>query len=104
MEQIQLNTFQKSDFDKAFDEAFDKAIIRAFKEYLNPPKASDPDMFSRKQTAKMLCISLPTLHDWTKEGLIRAYRIGNRVLYKKEDINNALKVVRAPFKRGGKSC
>lgn len=104
MKSINLNTFQKSDFDRAFEEAFDKAIIRAFKEYLHPPKASDDDMMSRKQTAKMLCISLPTLHDWTKEGLIKAYRIGNRVLYKKIDVNQALKQVRTPFKRGGKSC
>ncbi|MFH4963883.1 helix-turn-helix domain-containing protein [Gaetbulibacter sp. M235] len=104
MQNIHLNTFQKSDFDKAFDEAFEKAIIRAFKEYLNPPKASDPDMFSRKQTAKKLCVSLPTLHDWTKEGIIRAYRIGNRVLYKKEDINQALTLINPQLKRGGKSC
>lgn len=100
MKSIELNTFQKSDFDKAFDEA----IARAFKEYLNPPKASDPDMLSRKQTAKLLCISLPTLHDWTKEGLIRAYRIGNRVLYKKVDIDQALTLINPNLKRGGKSC
>ena len=93
MTNVTLNTFQQSDFEKAFEKAFDNAITRAIKEHLNPPKAEDSDMLTRKQTAKFLCISLPTLHDWTKEGLIRAYRIGNRVLYKKEDVNQALTLI-----------
>lgn len=104
MTKIQLNTFEQSDFEKAFEEAFDKAINRAFKEHLNPPKADDLDMFTREQTAKKLCISLPTLHEWTLEGIIRAYRIGSRVLYKKEDINQALTLIKPAKRKGGQSC
>lgn len=104
MGKIELRTFEKTDFETAFEEALDKAIKRAIKEFAHPPKASDPDMFSRKETAKFLRISLPTLHDWTKEGLIRAYRIGNRVLYKKVDIDQALNLINPTNKRGGLSC
>ena len=45
---------------------------------------------SRKETAKFLKISLPTLHDWTKSGIIPGYRIGNRVLFKKGEIINSM--------------
>jgi excisionase family DNA binding protein len=104
MGKIELNTFEQSDFEKAFESAFENAIIRAMKEHLNPPKANDLDMFTREQTAKKVCISLPTLHDWTLEGIIRAYRIGSRVLYKKEDINQALTLINPSKKKGSKSC
>lgn len=51
----------------------------------------DNDPFlTRKQTADLLQISLPTLHQYTKGGLITSYRIGNKVRYKNSDVKNAL--------------
>lgn len=96
MTKITLNTFEFSDFESAFDKAFEKAI----KGIITPPKKGDSDLRSRKETAKTLCISLPTLHTLTKEGIIRAYRIGNRVLYKQEDIDQALTIIVPPNQRG----
>ena len=46
--------------------------------------------YSRKDTAEMLGITLATLHKYTKEGVIKSHRIGSRVLYKYQDIENAL--------------
>jgi hypothetical protein len=63
---------------------------------IKPPKSTDKDLKSRKETARILNISLPTLHLLPKKEIIRAYRIGNRVLYKQEDIENALKVIVSP--------
>lgn len=96
MTKVTLNTFEFSDFENAID----KALERAFKEFVNPPKKGDSNLKSRKETAKILSISLPTLHTFTKEGIIQAYRIGNRVLYKQEDIDNALTIIVPPSKRG----
>mgnify|MGYP003717000603 FL=1 len=59
------------------------------------PKEKKPlTLLTRKETAKLLCISLPTLHDWTKTGIIKAHRIGNRVLYKLEEVNDSLSEIR----------
>ncbi|QXP60592.1 helix-turn-helix domain-containing protein [Olleya sp. HaHaR_3_96] len=104
MAKIELNTFEFSDFEKAFDNAFNKAIKRAVENKLFPPKIGDIDLFSRANTAKKLCISLPTLHDWTLEGIIKAYRIGSRVLYKKQDIEDALTLINPKFRKEGLSC
>lgn len=95
MVKMDSTTFQFSDFENALNQA----IHRAIKELVNPVKLQDKDLLSRKETAKKLSISLPTLHLFTKEGIIRAYRIGNRVLYKQEDINNALKIIVPPSER-----
>lgn len=41
---------------------------------------------SRLEVCKLLKITLPTLHDWRKQGVLRAYKIGSRVLYKEPEI------------------
>jgi|GEM_PF-422559 len=67
-----------------------------------PQPASDVDQLrTRKETAARLSITLATLHEYTKSGRISAYRIGNRVLYKDSDIQNALRQVKVSI--GGAS-
>lgn len=96
MAKITLQTFEVADFEKVIN----KALGKAFKDFPLHQKKEKLELLSRKETAKTLCISLPTLNQWTKDGVITAYRIGNRVLYKIEDIKSALKEIKAPnFKR-----
>jgi len=47
-------------------------------------------LLSRTETAKLLGVSLVTLHQWTLQGRITAYRIGSRIRYKANEINSAL--------------
>ena len=46
--------------------------------------------YTRKETAKEMNITLPTLNKYVKKGLIQCRKIGNRVLFSKQDIENAL--------------
>ncbi len=48
-------------------------------------------LLSRTEVASLLKITLPTLHEWTKLGWLQSYKIGNRVLYKLEEVEEALK-------------
>lgn len=50
-------------------------------------------LLKRKDAARKLQVSLPTLDSWTKLGIINARRIGTRVYYTDKDINDALKKV-----------
>jgi excisionase family DNA binding protein len=52
-------------------------------------RKEESDFMTRKEVAGLLRITLPTLHDWTKEGLIKSYKIGNRVLYKELEVYEA---------------
>ncbi len=45
---------------------------------------------TRKETAALLNVSLPTLNEYTKGGKIKGYRFGVRVLYKQSEIEAAL--------------
>lgn len=47
-------------------------------------------LLTRSETAQILQISLPTLHVYTKRGLIKSYRIGTKIRYKSQEIEEAL--------------
>jgi excisionase family DNA binding protein len=56
---------------------------------------------TRVEAAKLLQISLPTLNDYTKRGIISSYRIGANVRYKPSDLENALQERNYSTKRKG---
>ncbi|MEO1517678.1 MAG: helix-turn-helix domain-containing protein [Bacteroidota bacterium] len=49
-----------------------------------------PEYLTRKDVAKLLSISLVTLNDWRKKGILKAYKIGNRVYFKRKEIEAAM--------------
>ena len=66
-----------------------------------PTPPPQTEFITRQETCKILGISLPTLNDWTKQGLIVGYRIASRVRYKKNEILEALtKINSLKYKRG----
>lgn len=54
------------------------------------PAANEVDLINRKQAAKYLGISLPTLQKWTKDGTLTGYRINSRIRYKRAEIEQSL--------------
>ncbi|MEM5565713.1 helix-turn-helix domain-containing protein [Psychroserpens sp. AS72] len=99
MTKVILNSIELSDIRKEVEDIFAENL-----EHFIKPEKKENILMSRKDTAKYLCISLPTLHDWTKKGVVKAHRIGNRVLYKLNDIHSALNEVNVSKMRGGLSC
>lgn len=53
--------------------------------------APQPEQFlTREETAQLLNIDKSTLWSWTKKGKLIAYGLGNRVYYKRSEIESAL--------------
>lgn len=50
-------------------------------------------LLTRKQVAKLLNISLPTLHAWSKNKVLNPFRIGNQVRYKENEVLEALQAI-----------
>jgi hypothetical protein len=48
------------------------------------------EFLTRKETAIFFRVSLPTIHQWTKDKLLKVYKVGNRSFYKKSDLVHAL--------------
>lgn len=84
-----------------------KQIEQSIKDELKdePPKATpntptqEIRLYTRKETADMLGVSLQTLNEWSKKGVLKKHRIGNKqVRYRKEDIEKALTSIKTyPF-------
>lgn len=53
------------------------------------PKAP-VEYLTRSEVAKMLKCDLSTIHNWTKKGKLIPYGLGNRVYYKRTDIEAVL--------------
>ncbi|MDO6439751.1 helix-turn-helix domain-containing protein [Cyclobacterium sp. 1_MG-2023] len=68
-----------------------KAIREVVKD-IQPQNSTQPSetLLTRRETADKLKISLVTLNDWTKRGIIQSYLIGGRVLYKDSEIEASL--------------
>jgi excisionase family DNA binding protein len=66
----------------------------------SPKENYEPEFLTRQQVCEILGISLPTLHHWSRNGLLPSFRIGSRVRYKKEDVSKSLIQVRT-LKGGG---
>lgn len=54
-------------------------------------KPKEPNVWiTRKDASEHLGVSLVTIHNWTKEGIINAYKIGNRVRFKRSEIEDII--------------
>ena len=54
-------------------------------------KEKEPRFYTRKEVAKLLHVSLPTLNEYTKQGRLKSKRINRRVLYDANEIDSAAK-------------
>ena len=76
--------------------AVSEAVIAEFAKFASLQKPqSETEYITRKETALILGISLPTLNDWSKNGIIPSNRIATRVRYKKSDIEASLDKVQS---------
>jgi len=91
MEQIILQGMGVPEFIKLIGEVVEKKLCQL-------PKTEKPKSktvyFSRVEVAEMLKISLPTLNEWSKLGILQSYRIGNRILYKSQEVEESLSTVK----------
>ena len=68
-------------------------FLSAFSTPTTPP--AETEYLTRKQVAEKLQISLVTLDSYAQAGTLKAYRIGNRVLFKAAEIEQSLKAMKS---------
>lgn len=98
MEKLFINTFSESDLKRFFRE-----VLTEKKDSEDVHKNSERKItyLNRFEVVELLKISLPTLANWTKEGILQSYRIGKRVLYRVDEVNSSLQKVRnLKYKKG----
>jgi excisionase family DNA binding protein len=57
---------------------------------LNFQPKKQAEYLTRQEVAKILKVSLVTLSDWNKKGVLKPYRLGNLIRYKTTEIEESL--------------
>ena len=65
-----------------------RAELQTIAQNFQPKKQAE--YLTRKEVAKILKVSLVTLSDWNKKGILNPYRLGNLIRYKRSEIDQAL--------------
>lgn len=86
---VQIENIQAADLLARLDK-IEAVILEIGKNKPSGNIGKTPDYITRFEVSKILRVSLVTLNDWTKKGLLTAYKCGNRVYYKRAEIENAL--------------
>lgn len=76
-------------FAEIVEEKIKNLLIRNYKQEENHSR----QYATREEVSERLRISLPTLNTLTKQEIIKSYRIGRRVLYKWEEVENVLQQI-----------
>lgn len=99
MKEIVLIPIPIEEFENRIGSLLDKKLSEV--RGINPSKQLQDEYLTRKETAKLLRISLGTLLQYTKDGDLTGYRIGNRVLYKKSEVECKLEAIKySKYKKG----
>lgn len=76
--------------DELADKVADKLLLK-IEDYLKKiAKTKNEELLTRREVATYLRISLVTVSSWSKYGIINPIRMGNRILFKKQDILDIL--------------
>jgi excisionase family DNA binding protein len=62
------------------------------------PQTQTDKLLTRKEVCTLLQISLVTVHNWTKQGILNPYRIGNKLRFKESEVLEALQSVNGKIK------
>lgn len=65
-----------------------RAELQVIAQNFQPKKQAE--YLTRKEVAKILKVSLVTLSDWNKKGVLKPYRLGNLIRYKTSEIEESL--------------
>jgi len=87
MESIQFYSVTPEQLQSAIIDGV-KTQLESLKLHFRPKQPKT--YLSRLEVSKMLNVSLVTLNKWNKSGQLKAFGIGGRVLYRQEDIDNAI--------------
>lgn len=85
------NLFLSGLTPQEFQEMLINSLEQVIKPLVSAKESRSTELLTRKEAARLLRISLPTLADWTQQGIIHAIRMGRRVFHLVSDIQNALK-------------
>ena len=86
---VQIESIEADDLFARLDR-IESAILALSNQSQTPPANTRPDYITRREVASLFKVTLTTVNDWTRKGILIAYKVANRVYYKRIEIESAL--------------
>jgi excisionase family DNA binding protein len=76
-------------------EKLQETILKGIQDQINDLKKSfqpkEPEEYlTRAEVAQLLKVDISTIHNWGKAGKLKRYGLGNRVYYKRSEVEQAI--------------
>lgn len=90
-----MEKIQKIEIHNTSTDELKKSIIKdlslEFKKIIESLELKkEEEYLTRKELADIFKVSLPTISDWSKKGILKPYRLGKLIRFKKSDLENTL--------------
>ncbi|MDF0719190.1 helix-turn-helix domain-containing protein [Kaistella sp. PBT33-4] len=85
---LQISQLSVDDFQRLLKQAISDAVEQGC---ACSTSGRDDEFYTREATAQKLKVSLSTLHNWSKSGILNHTKIGNRVYYARSEVIAKLK-------------
>ncbi len=89
MNTVQIQNLSVSDLKTIISETMKEEV-----KHLLPEPPQQTEYLTRKETANLLRVSLVTLHEWTRKGIVTGYRFNSRIRYKQDEVEGAAKEIK----------
>jgi predicted DNA-binding transcriptional regulator AlpA len=94
--------FHQTSLDELTEKTANSVVLK-LKDLLPQTHEKQDQLLTRRKTAETLQISLVTLDEYCKKGIIPSYRIGKNIRFKQSEIQGIINEgMRFKFKKGGK--
>ena len=93
MESTVFTAISFEELQNKFAQIVEDKITILLKKNLKEEENTQQQYATREEVSKRLRISLPTLNTLTKQETIKSYRIGRRVLYKWDEVEDVLQQI-----------
>ncbi|MCF8409074.1 MAG: helix-turn-helix domain-containing protein [Crocinitomicaceae bacterium] len=90
MSQVQLIQVTPNELADIISENVKCHLKELFTEFKGSKKEEEQEFLTRKETAELFKVSLVTIHDWSNNGILKPYKLGNRTYYKYSELKEAL--------------
>lgn len=77
-------------FAQFIDELVKQAYKQAYAEIQEELAKKEPKMYTRKEVAERLGVSLPTVHALMNQGILKPTHVGRKPLFKVQNIEEAI--------------
>lgn len=93
MDKVVFTTISLQEFEDKISQIVENKIKPLFTKNSEQNENYQEVYLTRQEVATLFRISLPTLNNYTKQGIIQGHRMGRRVLYKKNEVEGMLQEI-----------